>query len=294
MRSKRSITVIVTSCSRVPARYLKFSQQHIAAAGLAVFGLVGLLAFFGLHYYQMWVVAADYQDLRQEVTQLRKSDQAFRLAAKQLSERLSALQLTAQKLKIVSGFDTDGLGGVGGPSTDQNPVLKFTEKGLLQHFRTLDRKRINLESEFQKLQDYYTTREILISATPSILPARGYPSAGFGYRSDPFTGLKEFHSGIDVSAPTGAKVLATADGIVSFAGRRPAYGKLVTVNHKFGIATRYGHLDRYTVQPGQRVRKGDIIGYIGSTGRSTGPHVHYEVRLGGRALNPLRFLHDSE
>jgi murein DD-endopeptidase MepM/ murein hydrolase activator NlpD len=217
----------------------------------------------------------------------------MKLAAKQLTDQIASLQVTAQKLRIVSGFDPDSLGGVGGPTVKGNPVLSLSQKDLSNHFRTLDFKRITLETELRQLQDYYTTKEILTAATPSIMPARGYPSDRFGKRDDPFTGLSDFHPGIDISAPKGTKVLATADGLVVFAGRRLGYGQLVNVEHKFGISTRYGHLQEYTVKAGQRVKKGDIIGYVGATGRATGAHLHYEVRLRNQPLNPMRFLGDS-
>ena len=115
-------------------------------------------------------------------------------------------------------------------------------------------------------------------------------TSGFGFRIDPFTGKRAFHPGIDIIAPKGTPVRVTADGIVSFSGYRPDYGKFVLVLHKNGFSTLYAHLSKIFVRPGQKLRKGDIIGLVGSTGRSTGPHLHYEVRLRGRYLNPEEFL----
>jgi murein DD-endopeptidase MepM/ murein hydrolase activator NlpD len=241
----------------------------------------------------MWRHSQDYLALEQRVDQLNKQDQELRLAARQLGDQIAALQVTAQKLKIISGFDEDSLGGVGGPSNRVNPVLSLSPRDFYRHFRSLDRKRITLQSDLRQLQDYYTTREILMAATPSIMPVRGYPSDRFGRRADPFSGESDFHPGIDISAPRGTKVMASADGLVVYAGRRLNYGKMVSLEHKFGISTRYGHLDRYTVKAGQRVKKGDIIGYVGATGRATGAHLHYEVRLRNQPLNPLRFFQDS-
>jgi len=253
--------------------------------------LSGLTGMFlcGAHYYRMWLQSKDYVQLVTEIDQMRRTDEGLRLTAKQLGDEIAALQVTAQKLRILSGFTSDSLGGVGGPAK-ANPVLSLSPTDLSKHFKTLDRKRITVEAELRQLQDYYTTNEILLASTPSIIPVKGYPSDRYGDREDPFTGQGEFHPGIDISAPRGAKVVATADGLVVFAGRREGYGKLVSLEHKFGLATRYGHLDRYTVKPGQRVKRGDIIGYVGSTGRSTGTHLHYEVRLRNQALNPLRFF----
>jgi len=285
--------ITVSREGRSQGRAFTVSLRLLASGLIVILSCLTALMFSGMHYYQMWMQSEDYVRLEQEVDRLRKYDEGVRLSAKQLNDQIAALQVMAQKLKIVAGFDEDALGGVGGPASKVNPIVSLSQRDLTKHFRSLDRKRITLQTELSQLQDYYTTREILMSSTPSLMPVKGYPSDRFGRRSDPFTGLQDFHPGIDISAPKGTKVVASADGLVVFAGRRLGYGKLVTIEHKFGISTRYGHLDRYTVKAGQRIRKGDILGYVGATGRATGSHLHYEVRLQNQALNPLRFFQDS-
>jgi murein DD-endopeptidase MepM/ murein hydrolase activator NlpD len=133
-------------------------------------------------------------------------------------------------------------------------------------------------------------RQALASATPSIWPIAGWISSGFGTRRDPFTGAADFHSGLDISGDRGEPIIAPADGTVTGASFSGNYGNLVTLDHGFGLGTRYGHLSSFAVSPGQRVRRGDIIGYVGSTGRSTSPHLHYEVLVNGQLTNPLRLL----
>ncbi|UCF37266.1 MAG: M23 family metallopeptidase [Acidobacteriota bacterium] len=293
MSSLGDFKITVSREGRSEGRAFSISLRLLASASIVILSCLTALMFSGIHYYQMWMQSEDYVRLEQEVDRLRKYDEGVRLSAKQLNDQIAALQVMAQKLKIVAGFDEDALGGVGGPASKVNPIVSLSQRDLTKHFRSLDRKRISLQSELSQLQDYYTTREILMSSTPSLMPVKGYPSDRFGRRNDPFTGLQDFHPGIDISAPKGTKVLASADGLVVFAGRRLGYGKLVTIEHKFGISTRYGHLDRYTVKAGQRIRKGDILGYVGATGRATGSHLHYEVRLQNQALNPLRFFQDS-
>ncbi len=123
--------------------------------------------------------------------------------------------------------------------------------------------------------------------TTSMPLVRSALTSGFGVRTDPMLGGQRMHSGIDLAAPVGSPILATSDGIVSQAGWRGGYGLLVALEHSGGLQTRYGHMSGVTVTPGQAVRKGDIIGYVGSTGRSTGPHLHYEMRIGGVAVRPL-------
>ena len=122
---------------------------------------------------------------------------------------------------------------------------------------------------------------------------RGYLSAAFGNRIDPFTGQRDFHPGLDISTPIGTRIQSPADGVVVSAAAKGAYGNAVVIDHGYGIVTRYGHLSGFNVKPGQRVRRGDIIGFVGSTGRSTGPHLHYEVWVRDQAQNPIQFILDE-
>lgn len=293
MKFGGSFIVTVSRAGECRGRSFFLSAKSVATSFVVALVCLTALIFTAVHHYRVWLTSCDYARLEATLDESRKEQEGIRITAKQLTDQIAALQVTAQRLKIRSGFDEDALGGVGGPSKTANPVLSLNQKDISKHFRTLNRKRITLETELRQLQDYYTTNEILMAATPSVMPVRGYPSDRFGRRADPFDGERDFHPGIDISAPRGAKVIATADGVVVFAAYRKDYGRLVAIEHKFGISTRYGHLDRCTVKAGEEVSKGDIIGYVGSTGRSTGPHVHYEVRLGNQPLNPLRFLRAS-
>jgi murein DD-endopeptidase MepM/ murein hydrolase activator NlpD len=127
-----------------------------------------------------------------------------------------------------------------------------------------------------------------------VWPVRGYLSAGFGNRTDPFTGLKDFHPGIDISTPRGTPVQAPADGVVvACKPKAGAYGNAIILDHGFGVVTRYGHLDGFNVKPGQKVRRGDVLGFVGSTGRSTAPHLHYEVWVRDQTQNPIQFILDE-
>lgn len=282
-------TVIVARRSSGAVRKYQLSKRFLWMAAIPLLVLLVSSVLASLHYYYMFTRSRDYVALKTEVDQLRQQNEGFQLTARQMTDRLSSIEVAAQKLRIVSGLDDAGLGGVGGPS-DTSAILNLDEKSLDKHFRSLSRRSINIANDLRKLQEYYKDKSILFAATPSILPVNGYPSDSYGMRSDPFTGGRDFHPGMDISAPYGHKVVATADGTVEFSGRQVAYGKLVVIDHRFGLSTRYGHLQRIAVTNGQKVRKGDIIGYVGSTGRATGPHVHYEVRLNGQTLDPSRFL----
>jgi murein DD-endopeptidase MepM/ murein hydrolase activator NlpD len=292
MKKREDLTVIVAHSAYLSARRYKVSGNFLVSLRIAVVIVCASFLLSTLHYYYMWKQTADHVELKARAYQLDKENEAFRLAARQLNDKISSLEVTSKKLQVLSGLDQESLGGVGGPSSFENPLLSLDSQNLFEHFSSMETKSISLEGTLIQLQDLYNTRSILLAATPAIMPVTGYPSGRFGYRIDPFNGKRDFHPGIDISAPRGNKVIATADGVVTTAGRKFSYGKLVTLEHKFGISTRYGHLDRYSVEKGQKVKRGDIIGYVGSTGRSTGPHLHYEVRLNDRPLNPFRFFRD--
>src|SRR5262249_22429272 len=136
----------------------------------------------------------------------------------------------------------------------------------------------NIQGTLKILDEAYTKQAMFLAATPSILPVKGLYGNGFGWRKDPFTGLRDFHEGLDITAAPGTKVVAPSDGIVTMAGPSDTgFGNFVCISHGYGVVTHYGHLQGFAVRPGQRVHRGDVIGFAGSTGRSTGPHLHYEV-----------------
>jgi len=147
-----------------------------------------------------------------------------------------------------------------------------------------------LENRLRYVRHDVERREQLASATPSIWPAHGWLTGTFGGRSDPFTGEPGYHQGIDISTEKGQPVYATADGTVEAASYTGDYGNLIVLRHGFGLTTRYGHLSSFAVKVDQSVKRGAVIGYVGSTGRSTGAHVHYEIHANGKLINPLQLL----
>ena len=157
----------------------------------------------------------------------------------------------------------------------------------------MDRSLTKLTDRSAELEEFYRDQTVLLSSTPSVWPVRGYLSATFGNRIDPFTAQKDFHPGIDISTPIGTKVQAPADGIVISTGQQGGYGNALVIDHGYGVVTRYGHLDSFAVKPGQRVKRGEVIAFVGSTGRSTGPHLHYEVWVRDQAQNPIHFILDE-
>lgn len=146
------------------------------------------------------------------------------------------------------------------------------------------------EKNFADLQEHLQDRAARIVSTPSIMPAPGYISSEFGYRSNPYSGMKTFHAGIDIANNYGVGIVAPADGLVTLTGTLGGFGLVVKIDHGYNVVTKYGHNSRILVKPGQRVRRGDRIAEMGSSGRSTGPHLHYQVEVAGRPVNPRLFI----
>ena len=199
-----------------------------------------------------------------------------------LDRRLAQTNATLKTLGVAGRIANGGIakGGMGGPMLDANGAEAQADLKADAQFRTL----------FQSWKKLDTLQQGAI-AIPSVQPVQKLNfTSNFGIRSDPFRGTAAMHAGVDIPGPVGTPIYATADGIVDHAARQGGYGNMVEINHGKGIATRYGHLSRILVADGARVTRGQLIALMGSTGRSTGPHLHYEVRIDGHAVNPIPFL----
>ena len=142
----------------------------------------------------------------------------------------------------------------------------------------------------RELHEYFDDQALLLASTPSIWPTRGWVTSDFGVRLDPYTAERVMHRGLDSATPHGQSVYAPSDGTVVYAGPEAGYGKVLVIDHGYGVKTRFGHLSKLEVKTGDRVKRGQLVGAVGNTGRSTGPHLHYEVRVNGIPENPRKFI----
>ncbi|MBN1105349.1 MAG: M23 family metallopeptidase [Deltaproteobacteria bacterium] len=187
--------------------------------------------------------------------------------------------------------------GIGGSEpTALNPG-PHGEKAQRRLVRMMHQSLGNIHNEISlqkteklELSRFLDTQRSILSCTPSIWPTKGWVSSTFGYRLSPFTNEREFHSGLDISNRTHSPILAPADGIVAEAGTDYGYGRIVQINHGYGLRTKYAHLEKILVKVGQHVKRGQQIATVGSSGRTTGPHLHYEVHLNGVPVDPLRYI----
>lgn len=269
---------------QVPLKAARIAGRAAAVAGIV---LVGAL----LHYSSLLFEVSRLRKVEAESKNLVAKTHQIELDAAALRAQMGQLSGIVNKLGVMAGVDAPpsdpSVGGTGGGTVEDRSAPSAAS------FEEMSTRLSALTEKSRELTGIFDTQRSLLASTPSVWPVRGYLSAGFGNRPDPFTGLKDFHPGLDISAPLGTKILAPADGSVIFAGVKGGYGNAVTVDHGRGIFTHYGHLDAFNVRIGQSVRRGSVLGFVGSTGRSTAPHLHYEVWLNGANQNPLLYILDE-
>ena len=269
---------------------VKFTKWVLGVTTALALGVTGVL----VHYAWIAVEVADLQRLRSENQSLSAKARTYEQNAGKLQARVDSLQRMVNKLGVMAGLDASlpdpGLGGIGGVSSRESTL---PSADISRSLLTMETSVEGLAEKSAKLTEFYENQKVLLASTPSIWPVRGYLSASFGKRIDPFTGQLDFHQGLDVSTPLGAKVHAPADGVVVSCGSKGGYGNAVVIDHGYGVVTRYGHLASFNVRPGQRVRRGDVIAYVGNTGKSTAPHLHYEVWVKDQAQNPVHYILDE-
>lgn len=276
-------TVILVPHARAKLRKWRISNLQIAVALSTVALLTAGSVFVLVSFFTGGVDSARVERLRQENQELRQANLTFEESIGQLQSRLGDYEARTRKLAIVAGIENleGGEAGIGGEGA--SPVdMDFLEYRASRLSRKLDHVQSQLEERVR-----------WISSMPSVAPVKGIVTSGFGTRRDPITGRRTFHPAVDIAAPPGQEVRAPADGLVTRAGRIGGLGNAVYLSHGFGIATRFGHMSRLEVRPGQRVERGELLGYVGSTGRSTGYHLHYEVHVDGQAINPLGYILDG-
>jgi murein DD-endopeptidase MepM/ murein hydrolase activator NlpD len=271
----------------VPVRVARWSAGAVGALGLALAAVLG-------HYAWLTSQAIELDVLRAENHELSEKTRQYEQNVSELESQIAVLQRNVNKLGVMSGVeqilpDAD-LGGVGGVSASESFPPSLDQDLSL---RSLTDSVSDLAARSARIEDFYKDQQALFAHTPSVWPVRGYLSSSFGNRIDPFTGLKDFHPGIDISTPRGSKITAPADGVIVSIGRKGAYGNAIIIDHGYGVVTRYGHLDGFEVRAGQRVKRGDVIGYVGATGRANAPHLHYEVWVREKLQNPIHFILDE-
>jgi murein DD-endopeptidase MepM/ murein hydrolase activator NlpD len=293
--AKRHHTIILIPHAHARLRKWQVTSLQVGIAAGAFVALTLAASLFAWLHFSKNVNPVEIARLKSENEQLRRTNLGFESSARKLQDQLSGYEERTRQLAIVAGIaDIAGIAGVQGP-TRRTPTgigggAPAEETGNLP---AMTDRASHLAGTLDAVEAKLNERVRWISSTPAISPVKGIFTSGFGVRADPMTHGRGVHQGVDIAAAPGQPVRASADGVVVEAGELGGLGQAVFLAHGFGVTTRYGHMSRIDVRPGQRVKRGDIVGRVGNTGRSTGYHLHYEVRVDGDPVNPLGYILDD-
>ncbi len=308
MSKHYTVLVIDDKGSRVREALISKRMVWLFTATVSLF--LSIIAGGALHYTrlnhmvnQKALLEAKLEQEQASVEHQRKQIQSFAKNINELKSSLLELNDFENKIRIMANLEHKGdqasLFSVGGSvPEDLDPSIPLEEEHdrLMRQMHT-EIRQVNQASAVQKtsfetLLTSLKDKRNVLAATPSLRPASGWISSDFGYRISPFTNRREFHRGLDIANREGTPIIATADGLVTFAENKWLIGNMVSIDHGYGISTIYGHLSKLLKKKGDRVKRGETIALMGTTGRSTGPHLHYEVRLNGVQTNPKHYILD--
>lgn len=299
----RRYTVLIADRSTGVLRRVTISLRTAVAVVTSVMMMPVLMGLGA-----KWSARVEISQLRASTSALQVENGNYRHATGELTTQIQSLENVIDELGVRASLDPAQARAMqklpavvkaraAGGGTQPNAAISNMLSTSLTSLSTPDDTFGVLRNLLQALENrlLYVRKDVerqeaLAGATPSMWPTYGWLTGYFGRRSDPFTREPAFHQGLDISTEKGQPVYATANGVVESAAYTGEYGNLITVKHDFGLSTRYGHLSRFSVKPGQQVSRGDIIGYVGSTGRSTGAHLHYEILANNKLINPLQLL----
>ena len=306
MACRLSLILIGGSGSKVRQLHLSTRQFTIIAAFCIL--LSSVLGYGLVDYVRLQFNAAGKNILKHQLAlqndELRLQHRQIKHFARKIGElkdRVAEIDQLEKQIRQITNLEqpdsqetTFGIGG--SPPEDLIPQTIWTEnqhqlmKDLHRQMAQLNETTQTQQGALMHLLDRLKERENAMSHKPSIQPAPGWITSGFEYRRSPFTGKREFHKGVDIANRVGTPVVATADGTVTFYGKRGSFGNLMVVDHGNGVTTRYAHLGKGLMKIGEHVQRGEVIAEMGNTGRSTGPHVHYEVHVNGVPVNPSKYI----
>ncbi len=283
-------------------RTLSISKSVIKSVFLSLVAILALSFYLIYEYNDVKDKVWELRSMREELMQQRAQVQNFALNLLDYKRQMFLLRDLDTKLRRAISLGprdkAQQVLGIGGPDElglhnltsigekKQEEALKEMHQELTQLKGAASRQ----EASLQMLIEYFEDKRSLYASTPSVWPVRGWVTSPFGYRTSPFSGILKFHEGMDIAAQTGTPVVAPADGVIIKAGFSTGYGNMVEISHGYGIRTLFAHNSRLNVKAGQRVKRGEVLAYVGDSGSSTGPHLHYEVRVNGLPANPVRYL----
>ena len=281
----------------------KFAKLALTITGVLILAFLGSSVYFAKQYLKLQDNQIELAKIQKESNIRKIQVEKFAHQFKNFETEIARLERFEKKLRVITALENSPKSveknwGVGGPyglaTSSLNTAMGRGTASMIERLSNgldhLDKQAKIQSISFQELDNFFKNQKSLLSSTPSIWPTHGWVTSGFGFRKSPFTGLREKHEGWDIAARSGSPVRATADGEVVVEGREYGYGNMIEINHGYDVVTRYGHNSKHLGKAGEHVKRGQIIAFVGNTGRSTGPHLHYEVLLHGIPVSPKNYI----
>lgn len=298
--AKKFYTVLV-----LPDASSEIRTFHIAKRLLVALAAAASLVFVAFLFFIYQAVSLNGHMLELRKLRLAANQQASLMQkTSRLETGLAALREFDLRLRTAAGLEMkeNSFLATGGADTLSSRTLMVAAvahqapptDNLPMELDRLSHEMNSRTRSFQELIDQLEAKRSVLASTPTIWPVKGWLTAGFGYRRSPFTGLRQMHEGVDISNSVGTPVIAPADGMVSYAGPLGGFGNVISIDHGHSISTFYAHLQQHKVSQGRRIKRGDLIALVGTTGRATGPHLHYEIQVNGSPVNPSKYVIDPE
>jgi len=302
-KEKRKFSIMVFDDSHmgvVKSRRVSLKIINIIIALVAIYVITSVSAFYFLQ--NLFSERSEMLVFKKENDQLKSQIAGYASQLEEINRKMENVDVLEKKVKKLATYKTKPENvkkiAIGGKEINvMQDLSAISERKENEFFEILAHKLNSLGNDLDKntvslsaLGKYLEQQNIVLNSTPSIWPVKGWISSSFGFRISPFTSKKVFHEGVDIAGRLASPVRATADGIVLFSGEKDNYGKTITIDHGFGYVTRYAHLSELNIVAGETVTKGQIIAKLGNTGKSTGPHLHYEVRIHSIPVNPMTFI----
>lgn len=294
--SKKCLSLIIIPHHKGKPKTITLTNKALKAlAGSGIFIFL-ILVFFLVDYFTMNVTRGKYKQLLKKNQKQEATIAQYQKSIQQIKTTIDHFENYTKKINIMAGLKSPNVlkdVGIGGENVSSSQIVPKTESQQnigLDRLKNINQKADGIEKNLNTLVKFFEVQSLKLAATPSIWPTKGWVTSAFGWRNDPFTGKRAFHKGIDIATNLGNPVIATADGIVIQLKREKIGGNVIIISHRGGYTTVYCHLNKFLVKPGQRVKRGDVIGEVGETGKALGPHVHYEVRINGRSVNPYNYI----
>ena len=300
---KKRYTVMIFDESRmgeVKTRKISLSAIKIIMMLVAFYAVISCAGFFFLS--SLYIERSQMLTFKDQNEELRERIEGYAIQLEDIERKIASVDELEYKVRNLATYANGPAPqkqlAIGGKEVDIiRDLSAVSERQEKEFFEELNENLVTLGIELEKrtsslseLSNFLEEHRLIMSSTPSIWPTKGWISSSFGYRMSPFSGRRVFHEGLDIANKIGTPIQATAKGVVIFSGRKAGYGNVITIDHGFGYVTRYAHCNKLYLKEGESVEKGQVIAEVGNTGRSTGPHLHYEVLVNGVQVNPMKFI----